>query len=314
MLSRRHIRIKVLQALYAFSNNEERDLIKGEKRLRNSIQEIYTLYLYELRALMEINWYANELLEIKKQKKLPTQADLNPNRKFAENKFFKWLEGHEQLNKLWSDHNVRFGDDKEVLRKIFKRFSEEDEQFQLYLEMPGDDMHADKKLVKHIYGTYLTQSETLHQIYEEKSMHWADDLDAAQMMVTKTIKRFDAQSNETSRLPELLKDQEDMDFALKLYRKVIQEDEYYENKIRDKAQNWDTERIAVVDIILMKMAMAELVTFQQIPVKVTLNEYIELSKEYSTVKSGHFINGILDKIKDEMQTDGSIRKIGRGLL
>lgn len=314
MLSRRHIRIKVLQALYAYHNNEDRDLIKGEKRLRNSIQDIYTLYLYELRALMELNWYANELLEIKKQKKLPTQADLNPNRKFVDNKFFKWLESHEQLNKLWSDHNIRFGDDKEVLRKIFKRISDEDEYFQEYMEMPSNDFHADKKLVKHLYGTYLTQSETMHQIYEEKSMHWADDLDAAQMMVTKTIKRFDEHSNETSRLPELLKDQEDMDFALKLFRKAIKEDENYQERIRDKAKNWESERIALVDVILMKQALAEMSSFSQIPVKVTLNEYIELSKEYSTPKSGNFINGILDKIKEEMQEEGSIRKIGRGLL
>lgn len=314
MLSRRHIRIKVLQALYAYYNNEEKDLIKGEKRLRNSIQDIYTLYLYELRALYEIASFAHELLEIKMQKKLPTQADLNPNRKFANNSFFKWLEGHEQLNKLWHDHHVRFGDDKEVLRQIHRNFSTEDERFHEYMEMPGNSLDADKKIVKHLYGTYLTQSENLHQIYEEKSMHWADDLDAAQMMVTKTIKRFDKESNETSRLPELLKDEDDMDFALKLFRKTIQQDEAYGQRIREKAINWENDRLAVVDIILMKMGIAELVTFEQIPVKVSLNEYIELSKQYSTPKSGNFINGILDKIKDEMQASGEIRKIGRGLL
>ncbi|MGB0176881.1 MAG: transcription antitermination factor NusB, partial [Owenweeksia sp.] len=158
------------------------------------------------------------------------------------------------------------------------------------------------------------QNETIHQLYEDRNMHWADDLDAAQMMVAKTLKSYSEEQDETTSLPELLKDDSDIEFARTLYRTSIKNSESYGEMIHEKANNWEMDRIAVVDVILMKMALAELVSFNEIPVKVTLNEYIELSKEYSTPKSGNFINGILDKLKNELTEAGDIRKIGRGLL
>lgn len=313
MLSRRHIRIKVLQALYAHVHNEDIGLIKGEKRLRESIESIYRLFLFELRVLHEMHRYALQRMEIGKQKHLPSAEERNPQLAFLNNRFLRWLDENEHLQQEWEDQNIRFQDDREVIHRVFREFAE-DQQYLDYLQLDKASLADDKRMVKYLYGAYVVEAETLHQLYEERSMHWADDLDAAQMMVAKTIKKFSEESSRHSRLPDLLKDQDDLDFALKLFRQTLQKQEEYEEMIRDKAENWESDRIAQIDILLMKMALTELITFNQIPIKVTLNEYIELSKQYSTTKSGLFINGILDKIKDEMLASGSLRKIGRGLL
>lgn len=311
MLNRRHLRIKVLQALYAYRTDPQQGMVTGEKSLRKAIEGIYDLYLYELRALWEIFRYAEYLLEIKRQKRLPSYEDLHPRRRFVENAVYRWMQGHEKLQTLWEDRHIRFGDDREVLHKVFRQF-QESEVYRHYLAAEEENPAEDKKLVRQFYGQYLSGNESLHQIYEERNMHWADDLDAAQMMASKTIKKIDKDGAQA--LQPLFKDQEDLDFALKLFRTAVKENEAFEIEIEDKTRNWDADRIAVIDILLMKLALAELVTFAQIPIKVTLNEYIEISKQYSTPKSGNFINGILDKIKDSLQEKGQIRKVGRGLL
>lgn len=313
MLSRRHIRIKVLQALYSFNHDSDKGLSAGERKLHKSIEDIYRLYLYELKILKLLHEFAQERLELKKQKKLPTHEDLNPKANFANNRFLNWLGQNTQLQSQWEKHLVNFGESKEVVRKIFKELLE-NEQYLNYLNEEAPTLADDKRLVKEVYGHLIIENETLHQVYEDYNLHWADDLDVAQMLVTKTLKSFNEQADETTALPSLLKDQDDMDFALKLFRKTINHNGQLEPIIKEKAKNWETERIAMVDYLLIKMGLTEMKEFPQIPVKVTINEYIEIAKEYSTPKSGNFINGILDKIKDEMLESGEIRKIGRGLL
>jgi N utilization substance protein B len=312
MLNRRHLRIKVLHAFYAYRTDPQQGLVTGERNLRRSIEGIYDLYLYELRALWEIFQYAEHLLEVKRKKRLPSYEDLHPSRRFVENQVYRWMQAQVKLQEYWDDRHIRFGDDREILHKVFRDF-QADESYQEYLQMEHNTVSADKKLLRYLYGQYLSENESLHQLYEERYMHWADDLDAAQMMVSKTLKKISG-NEEAKALQPLFKDQEDLTFALKLFRTAVNENELFEQEIQEKTQNWDAERIAVIDILLMKLALAELTTFEQIPVKVTLNEFIELSKQYSTPKSGHFINGILDKIKDSLQEKGQIRKVGRGLL
>ncbi len=313
MLSRRHIRIKVLQALYSFSHDGDKGLSAGERKLRKSIEDIYRLYLHELRVLHLLHSFAEERIALKKQKKLPTHEDLNPKLNFVNNRFLRWLEESHPLKSAWEDHKVNFGESKEVIRTLFKEILEDD-TFNNYLNQERTTLAEDKKLVKYLYGTYVVENETLHQVYEDHSLHWADDLDVAQMMVTKTLKQFNEASDETTPLPKLIKDEDDLDFALKLFRKTINEGKQLEPRIQEKAKNWETERIAQVDYLLLKMGLAELIHFEQIPIKVTLNEYIEIAKQYSTPKSGNFVNGIMDRIKDEMLESRQIRKIGRGLL
>ncbi len=312
MLSRRHLRIKVLHALYEYFQNPGADMARGAKRLNESIENIYELYLYELRVLTDIQRIAEDEIERRKSKKLPSAEDLNPPTRFTENCFLNWLRSNIDFQKKVEENTISWREERDLLRRIFKKFVKTPE-FEKYLSAPSS-LEEDKKIVKFLYGTFIVSNDSLHQIYEDSDLHWSDDLDAAQMMVAKTIKGFSSQSDEHSNLPRLIKDADDLEFARTLYQKCITRSDEYERLIHDKAQHWELDRIALIDIILMKLAIAELIHFQEIPVKVTLNEYIELSKEYSTPKSGNFINGVLDKVKAELIEKGDIRKIGRGLL
>jgi N utilization substance protein B len=313
MLSRRHIRIKVMQALYSYSVDDDKGLSAAERNLKKSIEDIYRLFLHELKVLQVLHFLTEERLKLKSEKKLPSQEDLNPKTNFAENRFLLWLQNNHPLKSAWEKHHVSFGDSKEVVRAIFKNMLE-DERYLNYLDQKETTLQEDKTLIKYLYATYVTRNESLHQVYEDYNLHWADDLDVAQMMVAKTIKKFNAESDENSGHPSLIRDKSDIEFALRLFRKTITHSQALEPLIKEKAKNWETERIAQIDFLIIKMALTELKEFNQIPIKVTLNEYIELAKQYSTPKSGNFVNGIVDKIKEEMLKSGEIRKIGRGLL
>lgn len=298
--------------MYEYFQNPGTDMAKGTKRLNESIQNIYELYLYELRALTEMLRIAEDEIDRRKSKKLPTEEDLDPPIRFVENRFLEWLRNNTDFQKKVEQNSISWRDEKDLLRRIFKQFTKTEEYGQ-YLAAPSS-VGEDKKIIKFLYGTFMVNNEMMHQIYEDHDLHWSDDLDAAQMMVAKTIKSFTKESDELTSLPRLIKDSDDLDFARTLYQKCITQSDAYEKMIHEKAQHWEMDRIAVVDVLLMKLAIAELINFNEIPVKVTLNEYIELSKEYSTPKSGNFINGILDKVKAELMDKGDIQKIGRGLL
>ncbi len=312
MLTRRHLRIKVFQALYAMQY-DEKGMAPAEKQLKKSVDDIYRLYLFDLAALVMIHRFAKERIELNKQKKLPNEEDLNPKMNFASNQFLKWLSGNLSFQKAIQDHHIKFGDEKEILRTVFKTLLE-DERYLEYQALNDPDLKEDRKFIKYLYGTYLVNNDSLHDHYEELNMYWSDDLDAAQAMVAKTITAFDESKNEQSSLVRLIKNQDDLDFAITLFRETIKGGAAFEKDILAKAQNWEGDRIASIDSLLMKMALAELISFNQIPVKVTLNEYIELAKQYSTKRSGQFVNGILDKLQQEWQEQGKFKKIGRGLL
>lgn len=313
MLSRRHLRIKVLHALYEWSHNPDQTLAKGLQRLNASIDNIYRLYFLELKLLVEILRIAEDEIERRKQKKLPTEEDLNPPLNFVKNGFLNWLADNNSFIKAVEQNKISWREEREILRKIFREFTNS-EEYQQYQRLSKPGIKDDRKVIRGLYGGFVVNSGLIHQIYEDRDIHWADDLDAAQMIVSKTMKRYNEDSDEMTPLPRLIKDKDDLDFARTLYTKVVNNSKRYEEMIREKARHWELERIAQIDMILMKQALAELISFNEIPVKVTLNEYIELSKEYSTPKSGNFINGVLDKLKDELTAEGEIRKIGRGLL
>lgn len=313
MLSRRHLRIKVMQALYEFFQQENADMARSEKKLQSSIHDIYELFLFELKALALVRQFAEEQVEVKRNKKLPSKDDLDPNLRFVNNRFLTWLNNSDVLDVEWENNNVKWGDQKDFIRSVWRDF-QETEEFQEYMTVREGDLKEDVKLAKQLYGLNFAYDERFHQFYEERDLHWSDDLDAAQMLVVKTMRRFDEKTNSSTPLVPLLKNQEDMEFATRLFRKAVVHSKKLEDRITEKAKNWETDRIAVMDIILMKMGITEMIEFHDIPVKVTLNEYIELSKEYSTPKSGNFINGILDKVRMELEKNGEIRKIGRGLL
>lgn len=295
------------------SFNDEADLARALKRLNASIDNIFRLYLLELKLLADIRRIAEDEVERRKNKRLPTPEDLNPPLNFVNNRFLNWLSGNLSFLKSVETENISWREEKDMIRRIYREFSET-EEFQSYQAQSNPDIKSDRKIIKRLYGSMIVNNELFHQIYEDRDIHWSDDLDAAQMMVSKTLKMFDETADEDTPLPRLIKDKDDLDFARTLLTRVVNNGSRYEELIREKAKHWELDRIAQVDMILMKLALAELISFKEIPVKVTLNEYIELSKEYSTPKSGIFINGILDKLKEELTAEGEIRKIGRGLL
>lgn len=302
-----------MQALYEYLQQEDSDMAKSEKKLSSSIHDIYELYLFELKALTLVREFAEEQIEVKRSKKLPSKEDLNPNMRFVNNRFLTWLATSDVLAKELETNHIKWGDERDYIKSVWREFQKTDEYLE-YMAAPENELKDDVKLVKQLYGIGFTHDERFHQFYEERTLHWADDLDAAQMLVVKTFRKFNAQSTSSSPLIPLLKSKDDMDFAMKLFRKTVLNLDKLDKRIEDKAKNWELERIALMDTILLKMGITEMIEFKDIPVKVTLNEYIDLSKEYSSPKSGNFVNGILDKVRGEMQGEGEIRKIGRGLL
>lgn len=283
---------------------------------------------------------SEERIEKNRNKFRPTEEDLNPNMKWVNNRVLRALSQNSKLQRLFEDNKVHWGEHRDILHKILADFRES-EIFSRYMESGKSSLQEDKQVLKIFYAEFITGNETLHQLYEDLSMHWADDLDAAQMFTAKTIKSFQevegvvysklsvAEGREIKSLQDLpagydlsmakltvdlYKDDDDASFGKMLLRYAVNEADENEKRISDKTKNWDTDRIAAIDILLMKMAISELMHFDQIPIKVTLNEYIDLSKEYSTPKSGQFINGILDKLVLQLKEEKRIVKVGRGLM
>ena len=318
MLSRRQLRIKVLQALYAFFQSKENRIDIAEKQLLKSIEKLYELYIFQLSFILEIFEYAEKRIEEAKNKFLPTESDLNPNKKFIDNKFLKQLSENKDLIKKTNDLKILWSDEKNLIRKTFLKISESN-KYKDYMSSSDNSYYADKEIVIKLLKKEISENEVLKNFYEDRSIYWVDDYYAVTMLIIKTIKLFQEDWDEFVPLPSIYKtsdkdDNEDRKFIIELFRKTIIHSQEYEQLIDKKTKNWELDRIAVMDIILIKMALAELLEFPNIPVKVTMNEYIELSKLYSTPKSKIFVNGILDKLIVDLNKKDLINKTGRGLM
>jgi transcription antitermination protein NusB len=314
MLNRRYLRIKVMQALYAFFQSDNKDMGKGEREMFHNIEKIYDLYIIMLLLLIDIRDVAENSMEDAKNKKLPTSEDLDPNTKFIENRFIKQLAANQQLLKQASNRKVSWQNDMELVKKVFNQVRSSAE-YGRYMNSSENSYKEDAAFVIDIYKRYIAEFELLEHHFEEKSIYWADDFHLVNAMVVKTIQSFEESRGEHMVLMPLYKDEEeDRQFIVDLYRKTILHDKENEQYIGEKTQNWEVERIAMMDVLLMKMAITEILNFSSIPVKVTLNEYIEISKLYSTPKSKGFINGILDKLVIDFKEQQKFRKAGRGLI
>ncbi len=315
MLSRRHLRIKALQSLYAFNQSHNDRLDYGEKELLRSLDKLYEIYIYQLSLLVEIVDYANKRIEENRHKFYPTEEDLNPNTRFVDNRFIKQLADNKSYNTNVEKYKISWADEEEMIRKLFVEIRNS-KFYKEYMNSPDSSYENDKDVIIKIVKKIISESDSLHFYYEERNIYWADDFYTANYLVIKTIKGFDEKQGELTPLPTLFKNnnEEDKDFLVNLFRKVILRSDEYFLLIEGKVKNWESDRLAVMDILLLKMALAELLEFPSIPVKVTLNEYIELSKMYSTPKSKVFINGILDKMIADLRRKNEIKKMGRGLL
>lgn len=315
MLNRRYLRVKVFQQLYSFFITPESDKNRSELELFKSLEKIYDLYLSLLSLLVEISLSARLHLEKSKNKHLSTYEDLHPKTRFVDNRVIAAIANNSRFKKHIENKKIQWTNEVDFPAKFFKIIRQSPE-FSAYMNAPEDNFINDKNFIVEIYKNYIFNSEELHSYFEEKNIHWEDDITLANISVIKTLEQLnEADSIEQSILMPLYKDEaEDSEFARNLFRKTIIYDKEFNALISEKAANWEMERIAVADMILMKMALCELLHFENIPVKVSLNEYIEISKDYSTPQSKIFINGILDKIVIELKASGKISKKGRGLM
>ncbi len=313
MISRRLLRIKALMALYAYNRREDNDLVKAEKELMFSIVKTYDLYHYLLLLVLEIADIASDRIERALQKNIPTFEDLNPNRRFIDNVVIAQLRNNKALTKYLNDSKLSWINFSHIPRILYTKLISCD----YYLEYMSSEYHnyqSDKKIVHKIIVELLPTSEDLVNCLEEQSIYWNDDLDYVIIMLEKTLKKFKPDTKEDAGLMPLFKNREDEDFVKQLFRKAVLNSASYSEFIDNNTTNWEVERIALMDILVMQLAIAEILEFPEIPVKVTLNEYIEIAKYYCTSKSSTFVNGILDNIVKEIRARKLFNKYGRGLV
>ena len=308
MLNRRHLRIKVLQVLYAYFQSNGNDFKVVEKELMNSIERIYDIYLYLLLAF-------EELKDVEEQKNAESKLkSRDTNDRFVQNKTIALITESSELREAAENNRVNWiGDEhREMFKKVMQQIRES-ELFFNYMQADSDTFEEDKNFAVALFKAEIANSSLIYNFFEEKSIHWMDDIDLACGIALKTIKQ--ATEGKAITIHPLFKDPEDeIPFVKTLLRKTIANDQENVLLIDELTKNWELDRIAKMDIILMKMAITELQEFNNIPKKVTLNEYIEISKFYSTPKSSGFINGILDKAIDRLDKEKKIQKIGRGLI
>jgi len=313
MISRRLLRIKVLQVLYAYYTAEHKDLRISEKELHFSINKSYELYNYLLLLIRDIIIYARSRMEIAANKRIPTFEDLNPNLRFVNNRLVAQFADNNQLNQYLGKNHISWVKYPELIKELYGLILESPE-YSEFMALTDGGYAEDKKFVSKIYSDIILPNESFSQVLEEQSIYWNDDLEYVISMVLKTVKKFAESDGPDKELLELYKNKEDRDFVIELFRKTVIKRKDCLELIDSTASNWDLERIAFMDILIMQLAITELLEFPSIPTKVTLNEYLDISKFYSTEKSNNFINGVLDKIMAHLKENDSIRKTGRGLI
>jgi N utilization substance protein B len=313
MISRRQLRIKALQTLYAYYKTGGEDMGRSEKELHFNIEKAYALYQYLLLLLIDVVLYAESRIELARNKRIPTSEDLNPNTRFIENRLIAQLRQNDHLLRYVEKNKLNWANYPELIKEIYNKLIDS-EEYKSYMSSDVNGYSEDKRLVTFIYTHLVFPNELLGSILEEQSIYWNDDLEFITSMIVKTIKKFKEMDGPDKPLMQLYKNQEDRDYVIKLFRLSILHREEYVAYIKENTRNWDLERIAFMDILIMQMAIAELVGFPSIPTKVTLNEYLEISKYYSTSKSNVFINGVLDKVMIQMKGERKIVKTGRGLI
>jgi len=314
MLNRRHLRIKALQNIFAWHMADKKD-IKGDlKTLMQSIDSVYEMYIWMLSLMVEVTEFtANDAAE-RANKYIKTAEDINPNMKLLHNKFSVLLQQNPDYVSAVKKYKVDWGFDPEIRKTVYNALKASKE-YADYLADPNESLESSKDIIKYIFRKIILKSQAIIQVFEEKFINWQVDHEVMKGMVAKTLKNFTSDDPFKNKLTEISADWvEDSKFVQDLFVHTLQNDAKYQEMIADRTKNWESERIALMDTILMKMAICELLNFPSIPVKVTINEYLELSKDYSTPKSNSFINGILDKILGDLKKNNTIKKIGRGLI
>ena len=313
MISRRLLRVKALMALYAFNRREDESLAQAETELMFSIGKSYDLYHYLLLLVLEVADIAEEKIEQALQKRIPSHEDLNPKRRFIDNHVIAQLRKNIEFKTYVSSKKLSWINNSHIPRLLYNKMIVW-EVYEEYMKLENNNYLSDKKFITRLITDLFSNSEDLQVNLEEQSIYWNDDMEYISSMVEKTLKKFKTDSGERTSLMPLFKNDEDEEFVKILFRKAILHSKKCSELIDKNTTNWEVDRIALMDILVMQLAITEILEFPEIPVKVTLNEYIEIAKYYCTSKSSTFVNGILDKVVREMINNGMFRKAGRGLV
>ena len=319
MLNRRFLRVKVLQQIYAYHQAEETDLQAAERRLLDSVDSLYGLFIRQLTFWVEVKTFAERRIEENMHKNFPTEEDLNPNRKFISNRVLNALEHNKDLIHLQEHYKISWAADREdFIRGFYNRLREYPE-YQDYMKNPKESFALDKKLILDVIDNHMADDELLFDFYADKNLLYNSDYQIGLFLLWKFINEMEAHFDETTKIPPAYKTEndeanDDKNFIVRLFRMTLKHADEYQELVKANIANWDYDRVALMDKVILFMALTEFCYFPDIPVKVTINEYIELSKYYSTPDSRRFVNGILDKLSATLKDEGKIMKSGRGLV
>ncbi|MTG97705.1 MULTISPECIES: transcription antitermination factor NusB [Myroides] len=313
MLNRRHIRIKVMQSLYMMQQSNSENIQVGEKFLNNSIEDVQDLYLLVLTTLVEVRKKEEEYISIAQKKHLATSAERNPNKRLIENSVLLLLENSISItSKLEEKKLTQWSVYDNYITMLLEEIKESD-IYKSYMAKSSVTFEDDRDFVVDIFTEIIAPNEKIYSFFEDYKLTWLDDLPVINTLIQKQLKKLKERDTQVF-VPKIFKDEEDADFATNLYRKTILNFQELFREFEDKTPNWDADRIAEIDTIILRMAICEMLKFNSIPVKVTINEYLEIAKEYSTPKSSIFINGVLDGISKAYAEEGRLNKVGKGLL
>ena len=312
MLSRRQLRIKAIKALYAHLKSEADNMIVSEKNMMAAIDKTYDLYYHMMALPVELARYAQQLQEIAKQKKLPTFEDLNPNTRFIDNAAIRKIADSDTINDRLASRKLGWGQSPELIRTLYNQLIATD-YYQAYMNAPESSFKADVELLCTFFERELQECPLLDDVLEEQSILWSDDLGFVLTLVIRTLSNMRQSHQDVKMLPEF-KSEEDVEFVKQLFEKTLINYNDRLSYIERFTRNWDVERIVFMDNLIMATAITELISFPSIPIKVTLDEYIDIAKFYSTPGSSTFINGVLDKIVEALKEEGKLQKAGRGLI
>ena len=307
MINRVLIRLKIVQIVYAYYQNGGKNLDTAEKELFFSLSKAYDLYNYLLLLMVEVTKQANKKLNAAKNKLIPTKEELFPNTKFVENRFIAQLEVNKQLLEFADNQKKTWENEADFVKNLCEQIMESD-IYKEYMASETSSYEEDREVWRKIYKKIIFNNAELDQVLEDQSLYWNDDKEIVDTFVLKTIKRFDEKNGAKQELLPEFKDDEDQDFARRLFRRAILNSDYYRHLISENTKNWDLDRVAFMDVIIMQIALAEVLSFPNIPISVSLNEYVEIAKLYSTPKSGGFINGTLDGIVNQLKKENKLTK------
>ena len=307
MINRVLIRLKVIQIVYAYYQNGGKNLEAAEKELFYSLSKAYDLYNYLLLLMIEVTQFADRRIDNRRHKLRPTEEDLNPNTRFIDNAFMAQLMQNTQLEEFRANQKRTWDDEGDFVKHLFERI-EGSKVYQEYMAKDTLTYEDDRELWRKLYRSFIAQNDEIDEILEEQSLYWNDDKAIVDTFILKTIKRFEPENGAEQELMPEYRDDEDKEFARKLLRAAITGADTYRKLMEGNAKNWNMDRFAFMDILIMQVALAEIVSFPSIPVSVSLNEYVEVAKMYSTPKSASFINGMLDGIVDNLKSEGKLTK------